>query len=591
MGNSKLHTKSSTRLSTSSTSTSKKSVTTTTTKSKPKVAQKSLTNKDLKVTTTAKTLTTKNLSSSRVSSVKATPTSTTKTTPRDTKSSKNLSSSSTIKTTNKTTKSSTLTKKKLKEKQQQGNVTTNASLDLEISDEAKDSPICSEINSVMNELEKFRTSLHEIGRVQEKKNEIVSSSKRSNHNKKISSGSLQKLLVADGMSNQDEIVLQAHNQLSAVRQHITSIMDNYETLDENLLTVIMTYNEEVNIALQEALQEVPKLYLSQSQSQPPSPSLSFSSQFSSHDDTNSTQQFIEAQKIQIQFLEQANFNNVFQLTNDIKKCQLNLEKFIKSNFKMYNLNLLESKILLRKYDIRINLDDLYEKNEKYSKVLICHSLQRLLLETVLENSDIYFTGSLQNFQPQNLSSITNDFDEESYGHNNPSLFQKVTKINPEVYAVLGSNCFDGFEHPFIEFVGEKLVEIIEKYFEVKHDSITGNKLNLVNLANELVYDIINVFYFRMQAQEPTAQYQWIENEKSLDPHLMSIVNYSTYCNNNFSLPGDYENCENKLCEEEFDVVGVCSFPAIGKRLKGQEKLEIYTKAKVLPYSQLNHEIK
>ncbi|CAG8534243.1 6161_t:CDS:2 [Funneliformis caledonium] len=555
MGNSKLHTKSSTRLSTSSTSTSKKSVTTTTTKSKPKVVQKSLTNKDLKVTTTAKTLTTKNLSSSRVSSVKATPTSTTKTTPRDTKSSKNLSSSSTIKTTNKTTKSSTLTKKKLKEKQQQGNVTTNASLDLEISDEAKDSPICSEINSVMNELEKFRTSLHEIGRVQEKKNEIVSSSKHSNHNKKISSGSLQKLLLADGMSNQDEIVLQAHNQLSAVRQHITSIMDNYESLDENLLTVIMTYNEEVNIALQEALQEVPKLYLSQSQSQPPSPSLSFSSQFSSHDDTNSTQQFIEAQKIQIQFLEQANFNNVFQLTNDIKKY------------------------------------DLYEKNEKYSKVLICHSLQRLLLETVLENSDIYFTGSLQNFQPQNLSSITNDFDEESYGHNNPSLFQKVTKINPEVYAVLGSNCFDGFEHPFIEFVGEKLVEIIEKYFEVKHDSITGNKLNLVNLANELVYDIINVFYFRMQAQEPTAQYQWIENEKSLDPHLMSIVNYSTYCNNNFSLPGDYENCEHKLCEEEFDVVGVCSFPAIGKRLKCQEKLEIYTKAKVLPYSQLNHEIK
>ncbi|CAI2183617.1 15084_t:CDS:2 [Funneliformis geosporum] len=542
-------TKSSTRLSTSSTNPSKKSVTTTTTttKSKPKVAQKSLTNKDLKITTTSKTTTTKNLSSSRVSSIKSTPTSTTKTSQRDTKSSKNLTSS-TIKTTNKTTKPTT-TKKKLKEKQQGNVTTTTTSLDLAISDEAKDGPICSEINSVMNELEKFRTSLHELGRVQEKQNEIVSSSKNSNHNKKLSSDSLQKLLLADGMSNQDEIVLQAHNQLSVVRQHITSMMDNYESLDENLLTVIMTYNEEVNIALQEALQEVPKLYQSQSQLQPPSPSLSLSSQFT--DDSNSTQQFIESQKIQIQFLEQANFNNVFQLTNDIKKY------------------------------------DLYEKNEKYSKVLICQVLQRLLLETVLENSDIYFTGSLQNVQP---SSITNDFDEESYGCNNHPLFQQVTKINPEVYAVLGSNCFDGFEHPFIEFVGEKLVEIVEKYFEVKHDSIMGNKLNLVNLSNELVYDIINVFYFRMQAQEPSAQYQWMENGMALDLHLTSIVNYNIYCNN-FSLPGDYENCEHKLCEEEFDVVGVCSFPVIGKGLKSQEKLEIYTKAKVLPYSKLNREIK
>ena len=60
---------------------------------------------------------------------------------------------------------------------------------------------------------------------------------------------------------------------------------------------------------QEALQEVPKLYQSQLKA-PPSPPLSFSS-FNEFNSNNDPQQIIEAQKIQIQFLEKANFNNIF----------------------------------------------------------------------------------------------------------------------------------------------------------------------------------------------------------------------------------------------------------------------------------------
>ncbi|RIA81459.1 hypothetical protein C1645_790372 [Glomus cerebriforme] len=81
----------------------------------------------------------------------------------------------------------------------------------------------------------------------------------------------------------------------------------------------------------------------------------------------------------------------------------------------------------------------------------------------------------------------------------------------------------------------------------------------------------------MKAQDTSTQYKWLENGNELDLEIMSIVNYNTYYNN-FSLPGNYIN------EEEFDMVGVCSFPVIGKRLKDQDdKLEVYTKAKVLPY--------
>ncbi|POG68220.1 hypothetical protein GLOIN_2v1639072, partial [Rhizophagus irregularis DAOM 181602=DAOM 197198] len=140
----------------------------------------------------------------------------------------------------------------------------------------------------MNEIQKFRTNLHELSRVQEIRNEDEN--------------------ITSSSTTQDEIMIQAvQNQLSVVRQHITSIMDNYKS-DENLLTVIMTYNEEVNIALQEALQEVPKLYQSQLKPPPsPSSSSSLSSQFNDYISINDPQQIIESQRIQIQFLEKANF--------------------------------------------------------------------------------------------------------------------------------------------------------------------------------------------------------------------------------------------------------------------------------------------
>ncbi|GES76949.1 hypothetical protein GLOIN_2v1639072 [Rhizophagus clarus] len=262
----KSQTKSTTRLSVSSITPIKKSstmTTTTNTKTKPKTTTKTLSNKDSKVTTTSSkvstttaTTTTKNFSSSKLSTTaKTSTTSTGKNLPKENRNSRHINSKTS------TTSSSTTVKKKTKEKQEKINtISTNLPI---LENEVK-SPIRSEINSVMHEIEKFRTNLHELSRVQEKRNENISSSKNLG-------------LI------QDEMMIQAvQNQLSVVRQHITSIMDNYKS-DENLLTVIMTYNEEVNIALQEALQEVPKLYQSHLKPPPsPSSSSSLSSQFNDY---------------------------------------------------------------------------------------------------------------------------------------------------------------------------------------------------------------------------------------------------------------------------------------------------------------------
>ncbi|CAG8579015.1 19993_t:CDS:1 [Racocetra fulgida] len=377
----------------------------------------------------------------------------------------------------------------------------------------EDSPIYMEINSVMSEIEKFRARLHDLSRIQEQRYTDDSISDSRNY---------------DEYNETSEMMMQAvQNQLAVVRQHITSILDNYESLDENLLTVIMTYNEEVNIALQEALQEVPSLY----QHQPPS---SFQS-----DPEPDSQQIIEAQAIQILFLEKANFNNIFQLVTDIERCQDILSNFTKLND--IDINLDHSRDLLRKYECKTQLDLL-----DWSKQFFSGVLQRHIIDSVLEHSDIYFNGTLQN----TLNQSKRD-----------SLLRRNTpqRLNPEVYAVLGSKDYDGFDHPFIEFVSEKVINIMDTYCNIK----SSEKLKKINdSASEVVHSIINVFYFRMQAQEPVSQYQWIDCGAKFDSETMKSI-----------------------WDTKFDDIAtdICYFPLIGRKLLNQQKLKVYTKARILPY--------
>ncbi|CAG8772485.1 16833_t:CDS:1, partial [Dentiscutata heterogama] len=131
----------------------------------------------------------------------------------------------------------------------------------------------------------------------------------------------------------------------------------------------------------------------------------------------------------------------------------------------------------------------------------------------------------------------------------------IQKINPEVYAVLGSRDYDGFDHPFIEFVSEKVINIMNTYCNIK----SPEKLIKINeSASEVVHSVITVFYFRMQAQEPASQFQWIENGIKIDSETMKSV------------------WESKFDEFTTDI---CYFPLIGRKLVNQQKLKVYTKAK------------
>ncbi|CAG8660025.1 319_t:CDS:1 [Acaulospora colombiana] len=395
-----------------------------------------------------------------------------------------------------------------------------------------DGPIYQEINSVMIEIEKFRARLHELSRVQEQQSE-----------------SDEPEFLPDSENYEERLEINekmtqaVQNQLAVVRQHISNILDNYESLDENLLRVIMTYNEEVNIALQEALQEVPSLY----QHQPPSPSF--------QSEETDFQKTIETQAIQIYFLEKSNFNNIFQLINDIDQCQELLLNF--TNLKGMDendliINLDEIQELLCQYECKTQIDEEHQHHE-WANQFISGLLQRRVLETILEHSDIYFNGS---FHDSNIQTKRESF----LGRTKFTDFANpLLNMNPEVYTVLGSKGYDGFDHPFIEFVAGKIAAIMNQYCNIKSPK---RALQIEEMSSDVVYSVINIFYFRMQAQDPPSQFRWVENGEKIDLEMMR---------------GDWDSKFDDL------IVDLNYFPIVGRKLLNQDKLKVYSKAKVCPY--------
>ncbi|CAG8449137.1 16597_t:CDS:1 [Acaulospora morrowiae] len=401
-----------------------------------------------------------------------------------------------------------------------------------------DGPIYQEINSVMIEIEKFRARLHELSRVQEQQYESDGS--------EFLPGSQD---YEERLEINEKLMQAVQNQLAVVRQHISNIMDNYEFLDENLLTVIMTYNEEVNIALQEALQEVPSLY----QHQPPESSIQ-------SEDTD-FQRTIEAQAIQIYFLEKSNFNNILQLINDIDQCQELLLNFTKLKGVLkdggeyeLSINVKEVKELLCQYECKTQIDEGYQHNDWIIQ-FVSGLLQRHILVTILDHSDIYFNGSFH--------SSTIETKRESFlGRTKFTDFAKpLSKMNPEVYTVLGSKGYDGFDHPFVEFVSGKIVNIMNQCCIIES---LEKQQQIKELASDVVHSVINIFYFRMQAQDPPSQFRWVENGANIEPETMGGV-----------------------WDSKFDdlIVDLNYFPIIGRKLLNQDKLKVYSKAKVCPYRQ------
>jgi hypothetical protein len=99
--------------------------------------------------------------------------------------------------------------------------------------------------------------------------------------------------------------------------------------------------------------------------------------------------------------------------------------------------------------------------------------------------------------------------------------------------------------------------MMDEYREIKD---IEKKKYVNKLAEDLVRDVVRIFYFRLPIQEPIARYRWFNNNEKI---------------NDISMKGSWD-------EDEIDdlVVEVCSFPMVYKPEDDGDK--VCTPAKVFP---------
>ncbi|PKC07482.1 hypothetical protein RhiirA5_359108, partial [Rhizophagus irregularis] len=155
-------------------------------------------------------------------------------------------------------------------------------------------------------------------------------------------------------------------------------------------------------------------------------------------------------------------------------------------------------------------------------------------------------------------------------HNNRLGDDEITRLIPirlrqQVYIALGTRGFNDIKesiskynkHNFIDVISKKINMMMDEYRDIKDIE----KKKYVNaLAENLVRDVVRIFYFRLPIQEPVAQYRWFNNNEKI---------------NNIFMKGSWD-------ENEIDdlVVEVCSFPMIYKPDDDGDK--VCTPAKVFP---------
>ncbi|CAG8795772.1 8507_t:CDS:1, partial [Racocetra fulgida] len=125
-----------------------------------------------------------------------------------------------------------------------------------------------------------------------------------------------------------------------------------------------------------------------------------------------------------------------------------------------------------------------------------------------------------------------------------------TKLRQLVYTILGIRGFSGTpnegEHPFIIKLRDLIMENLNKYRTIKG---TQKIDEIKSMATELIHQIISIFCFRRNIQEPVVEYKWYKYSDKVDLEFM----------------------ECPLDEVDEIMVDICSFPLIGTNLEHEDK--------------------
>nr|CAG8568523.1 15482_t:CDS:2 [Entrophospora candida] len=212
-------------------------------------------------------------------------------------------------------------------------------------------------------------------------------------------------------------------------------------------------------------------------------------------------------------------NNLVNFTTDIINLQNKLEKYVTTLKGSIDINVKLIKELYVKYHV---------KSQNYKdKILMKSTLQRYILEKVLEYADDYFK-----------------IKESELGF--PEIYERR---KPQSH------------HPFISSTAQRLNQSMAKYRFIRDEN---KRKYTENMAEDIIKDIVRIFKFSLLTQEPKCEIHWFKNDDKIMPKLMR---------------GQWD--DDYL--DDF-VVDICYFPLIVTMNSNDDfsKSKVYSYAKVYP---------
>ncbi|PKY57169.1 hypothetical protein RhiirA4_411557, partial [Rhizophagus irregularis] len=126
-----------------------------------------------------------------------------------------------------------------------------------------------------------------------------------------------------------------------------------------------------------------------------------------------------------------------------------------------------------------------------------------------------------------------------------------TKLRQQVYAILGNRGFsqtfedenNSKEHPFIVKLRDDILNLMNSYREVKNQDRLKQSTEEIN---KIIREVINIFFFRINVQQPIATWYWLPKGTEI---------------NTLRMEASWD--ENETDKLRFDI---CAFPLIGSNI-------------------------
>ncbi|RIA90471.1 hypothetical protein C1645_876059 [Glomus cerebriforme] len=256
-----------------------------------------------------------------------------------------------------------------------------------------------------------------------------------------------------------------------------------------------------------------------------------------------------------------------QLVKDIVKLQWMLEKYV-GNLRKVDLNLREINKLLYTYKCKSQV-----KSKEIDLLLVKAVLQRYVFDEIIKGINYHFLsnkdlGSLERdiyLMTYEFLKMLNELSIKRDGANDIISRTLPVKIRQKIYEFLGSLGFANIiedennqEHPIISNIKDKLdasINNLRIYKDPKKSKLHDD------MATDLIREVIRIFFFRLNAQEPVVDYCLFSCNTKVDPNFMEV------------------NWDDENMDDNF-LVELCSFPLIFTN-DNEKDQKIYTRAKVV----------